>query len=428
MHANGEDDVDKDAGRRRESMHPRLAQCFLVMPDLEYVKRAIDTWFEHELVATRSFVTAEEMNDLYDRVCDMNASATELAFLYTFLVAAGAASLTNTANLDKRMVDELYSLKAARRFIGIVFELLALVQQQEVEQAMAGMHDKSDTHVGPGQAAEHSFYDWRNLSRCPKPLLGCRLHSMLCCFFHQARDPQRSMTHGNRAICLARKYGLYEQLQQAERPSDTPSTSSYAKHIYALRRLQFDLTVYPRLAITNDGTSTGKCVLRPHEGCQDAKQIAISSDGVSLAPLAYDYQCLKLVLSEIRAAALQHAAAPGRRPPGNASDDPECSTDLHGADRQDAADWALANDDIVLGLMKKLPSWVQVDARSNWFHVSNVKVMDATSIVNMLWARYACNRLRTENLLQMCNVYMTPELQGRALAAAQDTLFLIGKV
>ncbi|PWN36927.1 uncharacterized protein FA14DRAFT_159214 [Meira miltonrushii] len=438
-------------------MNPRLAQCYYALPDLEHVKYAIDTWFQHELVNTRSYVTQEEMYDLYDRVNNMEASSIELAFLYVFLIAAGAASLTQTSQKSKSVLESMYSIKSARKFAGIIFELIALDQYEQQIKMQQQQHPVKS-------ASTYEPYNWLCLAKCPTALLHCRLHSMLCCFFHQARDEVRSVTHGNHAIRFARKYGLFDQIEEAKQQKKTtktgglPSTSQYSEqHIYALQRIQFDITAYPRLSMslnmntrknkgrgsTDANTFSGECILLPSEACQDPSVIAVSPDGKRLPSMAFDFQCLKLILSEIRATSYTQLI---RETQLNADQavaeemedhllgiDPNIRAEARRRRRKDQAyersRRAIANDDVVLALMDLLPSWTKIDVKKNWMEGSSQLVFDATSIINMLWSRYACNRLRTDNLMQTCEVEeMSAELQCRALASAQDTIYLLMQV
>jgi hypothetical protein len=464
--------VGQSSQHQKSRMNPRLAQCYYALPDLEHVKYAIDTWFEHELVNTRSYVTQEEMYDLYDRVNNMEASAIELAFLYVFLIAAGAASLTQTSQKTKSVLESLYSIKSARKFAGIIFDLITLDQyqqqlqmQQQQQQQKKQQTEKSTASTSKSNAKQtYESYNWLCLAKCPTALLHCRLHSMLCCFFHQARDETRSVTHGNHAIRFARMYGLFDQIKEAKEQKmttetgDLPSTSQYTEeHIYALQRIQFDITVYPRLSMSlnlntkkNRGreskdanAASGECILLPSEACQDPSVIVVSPDGKRLPSLAFDFQCLKLILSEIRATSYTQLRREMQLNADEAAAE-EFEDQLLGVDsniraearrrkRKDQAfersKRAIANDDVVLALMDLLPSWTKIDVKKNWMEGSSQLVFDATSIINMLWARYACNRLRTDNLMQTCEVEeMSAELQCRALASAQDTIFLLMQV
>jgi hypothetical protein len=369
---------------------------------------------------------------LWSRACELKASAIELVFFYSILVAAGASSLTHTPRLSKRIIDSLYSIKAAKRFVGEALTLLSLFPIEGVN-------------------VQEREYDWCDVSKCPPLLLHCRVHSILCCFLHQARMLEMSLTHGNHAIRYARGYGLFEEIQRSDR------SSSASLHIYALRRIQFDLTVYPRLSMSPDAKE--ECILQAEEACKDVSRLGKNpSTKYILDPLALDFQCLKLVLSEVRAMTceqvkreraimrLQEAQSQdsdSKRTKSSRvsvnegeeredSDDDGIIDDNHSIDSNllamDPATRILANDDATLAVMTKFPNWTRVVAQSDWFSKTSPNILDGTSAINILWVRFSCNRMRAENLMQPCNVLnLSSQLQARVMEAAQDTLFLLGK-
>lgn len=369
-------------------------------------------------------MTEEELRDLWGRAYEVRASTTELAFLFSFLVAAGAASLTDTVGMNKATIDALYSVKAATRFVIEALELLYMDSLQHPAPS-------SDTEALPIQAGGEGEYQWRSLARCPPLLLASRTHSILCCFFHQAREAVRSMQHGNYAIQAARAYGLFDKLRGSSEQGHDVLPLSRMRHLYGLRRLHFDLTVYPRLAMSVDIEE--QCVMLPGDACCNHRLCDTTLDGRPLEALALDYQCLKLVLSEVRATTYRQGLA--ERALRSLDDHHEWSpnqgrfSEAASYTTCSSASRILANDDAVLAIMKGLPSWSQVDARTSWTSAPMSTVFNGTSAINTLWARCSCNRMRTDNLLQVPDqLDLTTELQARALEAAQDTLFLLAQV
>lgn len=265
-------------------------------------------------------------------------------------------------------------------------------------------------------------YDWMSIARCPPLLLASRTHSILCCFFHQARQFKRGMQHGNIGIQTARGYGVFGELHKAdvEEALGIAISPSRARHLYGLRRLQFDLSVYPRLAMSLDIQE--QCILQFEETCKDTSHITRSVNGQQLKLLALDYQRVKLVLAEVRAITYQQSL------------EEIMYASIAGQDKidglqMDTPSRILANDDATLAIMAKLPSWTQVDSRSSWTTSPIRNVFNGTTAINILWARLGCNRQRTKNLLQIENqLDFTQKIQARALMAAQDTLFLLAQV
>jgi hypothetical protein len=211
-----------------------------------------------------TFVVREELETLWMRICGLQASLEELAYLYAFLAVAGKTSFLSQEEHRSTNTDLKTGIKdpkSCHRHAAIAEHLLqiSLERQRRLPPRLNKYSRDRTASSNPLKVIGYLPYDWRDISRCPYVLLRCYTLTLLLTFYWMSFEQGKVSRCCHQLVEAARVFNLFELVRVAsqeaisldllglynEREWNEPSI----RYVGGLRRLHYEVVLYTQHSI-----------------------------------------------------------------------------------------------------------------------------------------------------------------------------------
>lgn len=444
------------------SIDPRLMQAYAELPDLADIKTCIDTTTDEivrqfsqyivnvadavrlfgdpqtSYVKQVTFIVKQELEMLWIRICGLQASTGELAYMYAYLALAGYCTMSNRVNLAAKpdLLSSILGPRSCKRHADIAAKLLDYsVEKDRGDNAHQRITD-------PIQAISQHPYDFRNLANCPPLLLRCLTQLQLLSYHWHAHHYKEAYQFNIQAVASARNYCLFALVQAADQrrigldpngeiTEDQWNTPSL-RFVAGLRRLHTELSALTHMCTFPLMVPVS---LSQQELCQDNGESNFYGAEDLRVPTRQYSQAAKMQkailkstavskLLEIEAVDYDRLSWSLKQQMTHKGLSTPCKT------AEELRIQAFSKLDLDVQAMLKdqqVPVETCADAPS-WRSKPVCDAMEAAYANFTLYKRFDGNRIRFELLSRLVGSYAyVPALQGIAMEAAMDTLMLLGK-
>lgn len=166
------------------------------------------------------FVVRDELEGLWMRLCGLQASLEELAYMYAFLAVAGKTSLISEEfrGTNPDLISSIKEPKSYFRHAAMAAYLLELSMERQMRlpPRLNKYTNSTLANTSPLNVIFYLPYDWRDFSRCPYMLLRCCTLCLLLSFYNFEFRHKESTRHCRKIVEAARLFNLFALVKVAD--------------------------------------------------------------------------------------------------------------------------------------------------------------------------------------------------------------------